>query len=302
MADQGCILPLELIYIVFRHLHDDKAAMSACSLVCLAWLSPAQSYLYRSVSITIKPSLERTDPLTQTDLTSVTDSDIQVLLHLLQQSPHLSRFIQHLRIGGETASCYVTGELIPLLKELQTLQKLHLENLMVAGFGTLLSSYITCNTDPLPQFSLFFPSIRTIEICDTCWDTDVNFVLFLSLFPWLQELKLLRIDCLEDILTPLLLGDERSSTGASAIEYPKKPQISSLILKDRCVEFLYLFAPFMKQIDLLHCELRDNVWESPYQVSQTLKATSCFVTNLALNVGEINFSKLSFVAWHYLLN
>ncbi|KAI1782851.1 hypothetical protein LXA43DRAFT_1137213 [Ganoderma leucocontextum] len=45
------ILPLELTDTIIDHLHDDRASLQACALVCSAWLDPSRYHLFRSLTI-----------------------------------------------------------------------------------------------------------------------------------------------------------------------------------------------------------------------------------------------------------
>lgn len=44
----ACPLPPELVYVILDILHNDRASLSACALVCRTWCSIAQRYLFSS--------------------------------------------------------------------------------------------------------------------------------------------------------------------------------------------------------------------------------------------------------------
>ncbi|KAL4248485.1 hypothetical protein ABKN59_007757 [Abortiporus biennis] len=125
-------IPQELVEEILNHLHDDKATLSECSLVCADWVEPSRRHLFQSVEVfiyTIFQSQYRNS------------NGFHEFSSFLKRNPALARFIREIRLIGHKAPATSSAQgrplcngniIILILTDLPQLQVLQFKNLSIA--------------------------------------------------------------------------------------------------------------------------------------------------------------------------
>lgn len=260
------ILPAELSDMIFRNLlvRNDKKSLSACSLVCSAWLPSCQANLYNScvVKLNVGDAPE--------------DKPVQDFSRFLEEFPHIGTFIRNLRVaknikhGPPKADTHI----LPILEKLSSLRKLVLDNLRLP---------------PMPQVTdatRRFPTVRRLHLAFRL-DKD-NFLAFISMFPSLKELTARRMDSLD---FPIPEADEYASLQPSSnIDDPTGLQLDSLTTKMNNMMFFVYITPFTRRLSSFQWYLSDRgrSWTHPLPWFSTIGQT---LTQLTLNTVDLNLSR-----------
>lgn len=75
----------ELVDMVIDHLHDDKSALTSCSLVSRSWVYSSQFHLFENMHL---PSV-------------TTDDGVEAFMRLVDSCPRIGYYVRTLRVDGE---------------------------------------------------------------------------------------------------------------------------------------------------------------------------------------------------------
>ncbi|KAK0204197.1 hypothetical protein DFS33DRAFT_1384456 [Desarmillaria ectypa] len=190
-------LPPEIVDTVIDHLHNDKAAIEACALVCKSWSISSRYHLFDEHGVSVKPGnihdflsdISHSQSLLKDHLRSLTLrtdfafgpshafewKDVSVTL------PYLPKLVS-LRFHSQTQHIRFTYHALPLIFSPLTLQNItHLE---------VVRTSVRAAEDIISLMSIF-PKLQEAQFSRIHWRNCSLFISSLSLaFPSLKHLSL----------------------------------------------------------------------------------------------------------------
>ena len=191
-----CRFPQEIYDMIIDHLHDDKRALSTCSMVCRAWTSPSRYHLFQSLV------------LEDSHLRGPAMEDFH---NLLDMRPEACEYVRALKITAgrwDKAGLVDLDSLGRMANRFRRLKSVHLIRL----------TWTIDETRKYHQFAS--PSVKCLTISgnrtfDPTFSTDTLFSIF-HIFPHATSLDLKDHVC-----------SMRSQTG-----FPPDHQLETLVLRD----------------------------------------------------------------------
>ncbi|KZT72402.1 hypothetical protein DAEQUDRAFT_736179 [Daedalea quercina L-15889] len=179
-------LPIELYDIIIDNLWDDQLALSACSLVCYAWLPTARLHKLRTVVLRTPERYERLR---------------SVLLSPLVQNASIPLYVRELELGAnpndKTHDHFEVGDfwhnlgLVPLLCKFSKVENLHLNNLKWSFLP-----------DEARRFTAAFPQLKRLAMKVAVFHSPEDLLLLLSSFPRLTSAAMAFVSwCDQDVVT-----------------------------------------------------------------------------------------------------
>ncbi|KAF7975683.1 hypothetical protein HWV62_8789 [Athelia sp. TMB] len=182
MAATGPVFPAELADIIIDFLHADRAALTACSLACRAWLPAARIHLFHHVDITVHTwrrlecllygaphiaarvrsvSLAVEDPPVGAAQRDWARADQLALFHmelcsLLSYVPS----VRAIQVRGGWAAADTTHFFLGALRTLKEVAEIDISELAVTKFSVLI------------EFLAHFPVLRRVSISGVDWATS----------------------------------------------------------------------------------------------------------------------------------
>ncbi|KAK0449606.1 uncharacterized protein EV420DRAFT_778032 [Desarmillaria tabescens] len=191
-------LPPEIVDTVIDHLHDDKAALGACTLVCKSWSISSRYHLFDEHGVSVKPSnihdflsdISHSQSLLRDHLRCLTLrtefalapkqtfewKDISISL------PHLPKLVS-LRVHSQTQHIRFSYHVIPVIFLPQTLQNItHLEVVRTSVHAA----------DDIISLMCLFSRLRGAQFSWIHWRNCSSLISSLNAaFPPLKQLSLL---------------------------------------------------------------------------------------------------------------
>ncbi|GBE85821.1 hypothetical protein SCP_0803430 [Sparassis crispa] len=150
--------------MIIDNLHDDKRTLSSCTLVSPSWTYSSRRYLFETIKVS-----------------GVVD-EFEPFVKYLQESPHISTLIRHLRLLGNSSrrTFLCLHVLVDILSNLPRLRRLDLEEIWST------SSSCTCRSSKSISNSCF--SVKQLSINTVIFTTLENVISFFSLYSVVEHL------------------------------------------------------------------------------------------------------------------
>ncbi|PBK80555.1 hypothetical protein ARMGADRAFT_1020828 [Armillaria gallica] len=282
-------LPPEIVDTVIDYLHNDKAALEACALVCKSWSISSRYHLFDEHGVSVKPSnihdflsdishsqsflKNRLGCLTlRTDfsfgpLQTFGWNDVTVSL------PHLPKLIS-LRFHSQTQHIRFSYHFLPLIFSPQTLQNItHLE---------IVRTSVQAAEDIISLMSLF-PKLREAQFSRIHWRNCSLSISSLRLaFPLLKQLSLSHVRSPGEVLRCLSRLDPVPLLPRINVGHIDTPEIPSVN------QYLHILGP---SLDMFCVGLNDK-YSTTLDLSwntslRCLRLLECEASNPTLNLARV---------------
>jgi len=190
-------LPPELIALIVDHLHGDTAALEACSLVSRAFLPTAQAHLFENIELRFRPS----------------NGNIKPMRAFISPDPcGVLSYTQKLSVsypGIFTAPSHLDD----ILDHFMAFSNIREFRIRLDTFNFVDRDL----TSTSHYFSHFQPTLRSLDLTTFDWNPK-DLILFITFFPFLEDLSLLfydpgpvTVDPRVEVLDPNLLAPLRGT-------------------------------------------------------------------------------------------
>ena len=208
--------PQELIDYVLDFLHNDKASLAACSLVCASFLPTSSFHLFADFTIRLRyPFSDDPEPVHCSEMAS--------FFRLLSHSTRITTNVKDLTIEcRDIVSPARPFDVQILRRTIQLLPKL--ESLFIHG----LSLY---HIDPEGDDITLSPCMPTLKRLEIEWSrlSYDSLSILLSTFSHIEELVFTRILSVEDLSTLPMYAEEPISVNTLSLSACARTQLSGLL-------------------------------------------------------------------------